>query len=815
MCVDPRISKPATLPPLAEGRRDECRARPEPGLYAADYEHDACGVAFVARLDATPLHETVRRALEALENLEHRGAAGADPSTGDGAGILMQIPDAFFRARRRRRAARRRGATASRCASCPATPERRQELEARLEAIVADEGQDVVCWRDVPVDPAYVGRTAGASAPVVRQLVVAAGGDVAADQDAFERKLYVIRRRFELEGGADAIVPSFSSRTIVYKGMLTAPQLRGYYPDLQDERTESALALVHSRFSTNTFPSWELAHPYRMIAHNGEINTVRGNINWMRARESQLASELFGDDLRKVLPVVQEGGSDSATLDNVLELLVLGGRSLPHAMMMMIPEATAGRADLPPELLGFYAYHQCLMEAWDGPAAVVVHGRPRDRLDPRPQRPAARTLARDARRLGRARLRDGRARHPAPRTSSARAGCSPASSSSSTSSRGGSSPTTRSSARSPTRQPYGEWFEREVVRLADLPPRMPHAAADRVAAPAPDRLRLLARGHEGDPRAARAERRGGGQLDGERHAARRSLRSPPAHLLVLQAAVRPGHEPADRLDPRGDRDEPRRRASARRRTSSTRRPSTRASSCCESPILLDSELEQLRQVHSAIFKARTLDMTWPVAEGPAGMDVALERLCREADEALAAGHQHPDPLRPRRRPGAGRRCRRCSRPPPSTTTSCARARASRPGSWSSPGETRSVHSVATLIGYGAAAVNPYLMLETLGELVELGWLPEGMTDRPGAGPGGQGARQGAAEDALEDGDLDDPVVLRRPDLRGRRPRARARRPPLHRHRVAHRRRRHRDLRARHARPPRPRLPGRRATRCCP
>ncbi len=307
----------------------------EQGLYRAEYEHDACGVAFVARLDAQPLHETVRMALEALANLEHRGAAGADPSTGDGAGILLQIPDAFIRAvlSEELPAPGRYGV-----AMCffPHDAGQRLALEQLLAAIVEAEGQSVVCWRDVPVDPEFAGRTASLSAPFVRQLVVSAADELA-DQDAFERKLYVIRRRFELEGGADAIIPSFSSRTIVYKGMLTAPQLSGYYPDLQDERTASALALVHSRFSTNTFPSWALAHPYRMIAHNGESNTVRGNINWMRARESQLASELFGDDLHKVLPLVQAGGSDSAVFDNVLELLVLGGRSLPHAMMMMIP----------------------------------------------------------------------------------------------------------------------------------------------------------------------------------------------------------------------------------------------------------------------------------------------------------------------------------------------------------------------------------------------------------------------------------------------------------------------------------------------
>src|SRR5205823_9378792 len=188
---------------------------------------------------------------------------------------------------------------------------------------------------------------------------------------AFERRLYVIRRVIESRAGDRIAIPSFSSRTIVYKGMLTSPQLPLYYPELRDERMKTALALVHSRFSTNTFPSWELAHPYRMIAHNGEINTLRGNVNWMRARESQLASELFGDDLAKVLPVVRPGGSDTANFDNVLELLVLAGRSIPHAMMMMIPEAYQGRDDLSDELKGFYAYHQCLMEAWDGPAAIA------------------------------------------------------------------------------------------------------------------------------------------------------------------------------------------------------------------------------------------------------------------------------------------------------------------------------------------------------------------------------------------------------------------------------------------------------------
>src|SRR3954468_24299504 len=316
------------------------------GLYDPQYEHDACGVAFVARLNGEPSHETVQRAVMALENLEHRGAAGADPNTGDGAGILLQMPDELMRSLIDGLPAA--GGYGVCVCFLPQDEQRRAELQALLERTVAEEGQRVVGWRDIPVDKDYVGITANFYAPYIKHLVVAAEGPLADDQDAFERKLYVIRRVAELAAGPELVIPSFSSRTVVYKGMLTAPQLLGYYPDLQDARTKSALALVHSRFSTNTFPSWELAHPYRMIAHNGEINTLRGNVNWMRARESQLASDLFGaEDLAKLLPIVRPGGSDSATFDNVLELLVLAGRSLPHAVMMMIPEAYAGRDDIP------------------------------------------------------------------------------------------------------------------------------------------------------------------------------------------------------------------------------------------------------------------------------------------------------------------------------------------------------------------------------------------------------------------------------------------------------------------------------------
>ncbi|HWF74162.1 MAG TPA: glutamate synthase subunit alpha, partial [Solirubrobacteraceae bacterium] len=339
------------------------------GLYEPSYEHDACGIALVAKLRGEATHAVVEKALDALENLEHRGAEGADPSTGDGAGILLQIPDTFFRAVAGVELPAPGMYGVGMC-YLPTDAGRRTEVEALIEETIAAEGQRVLGWREVPVDERYVGTTAGAAAPTIRQVLVGAANQIA-DQDAFERKLYVIRRVIERSAGRDLAVPSFSSRTIVYKGMLTAPQLPHYFPDLRDPRLTSRLALVHSRFSTNTFPSWELAHPYRMIAHNGEVNTLRGNINWMRARESQLASELFGEDIEKVVPVVTDANSDSGTFDNVLELLVLGGRSLPHAVMMMVPEAYRTRQDLPEDVRGFYDFHSCLMEPWDGPAAVV------------------------------------------------------------------------------------------------------------------------------------------------------------------------------------------------------------------------------------------------------------------------------------------------------------------------------------------------------------------------------------------------------------------------------------------------------------
>ncbi|MEA2478413.1 MAG: glutamate synthase large chain, partial [Thermoleophilaceae bacterium] len=336
------------------------------GLYDPQTEHDACGLGFVARLDGRPSRETVRRALTALDNLEHRGATGADADTGDGAGILIQVPHVLMRATAGVPLPAPGDYGVAMCFLPRASP-RRAELEELLEGQAREAGLGVLAWRDVPVDPEAAGGHARECAPVMRQLFLAAGDTPPGDP--FERRLYLFRRRAEL-ADPDVVIVSCSSRTLVYKGMLSAPQLPGYFADLRDPRLASALAVVHSRFSTNTFPSWQLAHPYRLIAHNGEINTLRGNVNWMRARESALESGELGE-LGALLPAVRPGSSDSEAFDNVFELLVRAGRSLPHAAMMMVPEAWEGRDDLPPALRDFYEFHAGVMEPWDGPAAIV------------------------------------------------------------------------------------------------------------------------------------------------------------------------------------------------------------------------------------------------------------------------------------------------------------------------------------------------------------------------------------------------------------------------------------------------------------
>lgn len=354
--------------------------RPEQqGLYNPKNEHDACGVGFVANIHGTKSHTIVTQGLQILTNLTHRGATGYDPKLGDGAGILIQMPDGLIRDEAKKLSIDLPAIGQYACGLIffPQSAQYRNQCEKIITDIIKEEGQTFLTWRDVPTNNSNIADAAKALEPKIKQVIIGQGKEVK-DQNHFERKLFVIRKRIEhsvkklgLDDPAQFYIPSLSSRTIVYKGMLLANEVDTYYPDLKDERVTSALALVHQRFSTNTFPAWDLAHPFRMIAHNGEINTVQGNINWMRARHESMQSALLGDDLEKLWPLIVEGQSDSACFDNCLELLVAGGYSLPHAMMMLIPEAWSGNPMMDENRRAFYEYHAALMEPWDGPAAVA------------------------------------------------------------------------------------------------------------------------------------------------------------------------------------------------------------------------------------------------------------------------------------------------------------------------------------------------------------------------------------------------------------------------------------------------------------
>jgi glutamate synthase domain-containing protein 2/glutamate synthase domain-containing protein 1/glutamate synthase domain-containing protein 3 len=691
------------------------------GLYDVANEHDGCGVALVARLSGDPVHETIKRALHSLKNLEHRGGEGADATTGDGAGITVQLPDRLMRGVSgiELPEAGRYGVIVC---FLPRDPRRRAELEQLLVARVEAEGQAALGWRDVPVRPDEIGRVARDAAPVIRQLFVGAGAD-APDSDAFERKLYVVHRSAEIQSGEELTIPSCSSRTIVYKGMLAANQVPRFFPDLTDERMESALALVHSRFSTNTFPNWRLAHPFRLLAHNGEVNTLTGNVNWMRAREAQFASELLGKDLKKVLPAIRPRGSDSATLDNALELLVRAGRSLPHAIMMLVPQAWQGRKDLPPELADFYRYHSCFMEAWDGPACVSftdgrVIGATLDRNGLRPGRwvvtndgwvllaSEAGTLVVDEATVTRkGRLKPGRLfmvdleRHAIFADGEVELEIA-------------------------RQKPYGRWYEAAAIRLADLP-EGPLAAPEE---PEALRARQLAFGYsEEDLRVliaplAATGKEPNGSMGNDIPLAVLSDQAPSLFHYFKQRFAQVTNPAID----------PVREAIVMSLESAlgpelnllTETPEHCRKLILEGPLLEDAELARLRHPDQEALPARTLDTTWPLSAGPRGLRAALDRLCSEADAALDDGAAL---LILSDRGVSAERV-----PIPSLLAVGAvhqhlvrQGQRLRVGLIVESGEPREVHQIACLLGYGAGAVNPYLLFESLAALEQAGELKKG------------------------------------------------------------------------------------------
>jgi glutamate synthase domain-containing protein 2/glutamate synthase domain-containing protein 1/glutamate synthase domain-containing protein 3 len=689
------------------------------GLYDPVNEHDACGIALVAKLWGDPTHAVVEKALDALENLEHRGAEGADPNTGDGAGILLQVPDAFLRGAAAGVELPPPGRYGVGVCYLPADAERRLALEQLIEELIEAEGQRAIWWRDVPIDERHVGETARLCAPVIRQVLIAAADEVE-DQDAFERKLYVIRRVIEKAAGPDVSFPSFSSRTMVYKGMLTAPQLPRYFTDLRDPRLASRLALVHSRFSTNTFPSWELAHPYRMIAHNGEVNTLRGNINWMRARESQLASDLFGEDLEKVIPVVRANGSDSAIFDNVLELLVLSGREIPHAVMMMIPEAYRTRTDLDPDVKGFYDFHSCLMEPWDGPAAVVftdgrLAGAVLDRNGLRPGRWIQDTegyvvLASEAGVMT-----------VAPEHVQRKGRLSPGKLFLVDLEEGRIVEDEEVKRRIARRKPYAEWYERSVVHIDDLPERGPRSP--RIE---PLRSKQLAFGYsQEDLRMVIAPMAANGEepvasMGNDAALAVMSDRQPPLFSYFKQLFAQVTNPP---IDPIREEVVMSLQAGVGAEVNLLiESPEQAHILVMDQPILRNGELEKLRQVSHDVFDAATIDITWPIEQGTEGMEVRLDALCEEAAQYVDNGANIL--ILSDRNLGPERVAM------PSLLAVAAlhhhlvrRGTRLRTGLVIESGEPRDIHAMATLIGYGAAAINPYVMFESLDELTDRSLLP--------------------------------------------------------------------------------------------
>ncbi len=702
------------------------------GLYDPRFEKDACGIGFVVNVKGTKSHDIIRKGLQVLENLAHRGAVGCDPCTGDGAGLLIQVPHEFLK--------RACGEIGVRIPGpgeygigmvfLPRDSAQRRLCEAVLERIILEEGQRLLGWRDVPAKEGQVGDLARASQPYIRQFFIAR--DIL-NEAQFERKLYIIRKRMEnailesaIEERGDFYISSLSSNTIVYKGLLLPKQIPLFYPDLADPSVVSALAMIHSRFSTNTFPTWARAHPYRYICHNGEINTLKGNINWMRARQGRMASEFFGDDIVKLYPIIYEDQSDSACFDNALEFLVMGGRSLPHAMMMLIPEAWAGNPDMDMNRRGFYEYHAAMMEPWDGPAAVLftdgkLIGATLDRNGLRPCRYLVThddfaVVASEAGVLSvkpeevrtKGRLQPGRMFLV-------------------DTVQGRIIDDDEIKADIASRKPYRQWVMTNRVNIEDLP--------EPLNVPQPDHASLRKRQQAFgitieelkaviSPMAVTGEE-AVGSMGTDTPLAVLSNRPQMFFKYFKQLFAQVTNPPIDpireqmvmslvtNIGPKanllGETPESCRRIRV------------------PQPLLTNADLEKIRTITDGHFKTKTLPMIFPVAKGPRGMTAAVEALCRQASEAVRDGYKFIIL--------SDRGVNREWAPIPSLLgisavhhhliRECSRTEV---GLIVESGEPRDVHHFACLIGYGAGSVNPYLAFETLTDLVREGYLPEGIDE---------------------------------------------------------------------------------------
>ncbi|HEY7307384.1 MAG TPA: glutamate synthase large subunit [Bryobacteraceae bacterium] len=701
------------------------------GLYNPRNEHDACGIGFVVSIKAERSHDIVLKGLEILVNLAHRGACGCDAETGDGAGILIQIPHEFF--------AREveslgfslppPGEYGIGMCFLPVEPQQRLACEGLLEKTAREEGLTVLGWRDAPVQVDAIGRVARASQPYIEQLFVGRPAGLTADQ--FERKLFVVRKRVEALVAASDMrdkgffyIPSFSARTIIYKGLLLAHQIGEFYNELLDPETKSALCLVHQRFSTNTFPTWQLAHPFRYLCHNGEINTVRGNVNWMNARNSVISSPQF-DDIKKLLPIIQPGVSDSASLDNAAELLTMAGRSLPHVMAMLIPEAWDADSTMSAEKRAFYEYHASLMEPWDGPAAVAftdgrVIGATLDRNGLRPARylvtkagllvmasetgvlsfPAEEIESKGRLQPGKMLLVDLEQRRIVPDE--------------------------EIKHQLATRKPYGEWLAANQVTLEALPEPNRVQGSDhetvlirqRCFGYTDEDLRLLI-----SPMAADAQE-AIGSMGTDTPLACLSDRPQSLFNYFKQLFAQVTNPPIDSIREELVMSLTSYIGTERNILSET--PENCHTLKIPHPVLTNRDLEKLRRVSRGDLLASTLPTIFSAPEGEAGLKRALDGLCRRASLAIKAGYtllilsdrgvdEEFAPI------------------PSLLALTAVHNHLVREGTRTGvaliieSGEPREVMHYCLLIGYGASAINPYLAIETIEELAAAGELPGGIT----------------------------------------------------------------------------------------
>ena len=699
------------------------------GLYDPSQEHDACGVGFVVDAKGRRSHAIVSHALEVMNNLLHRGACGCEPNTGDGAGILLQMPDRFLRKTCGPLGIDLppEGEYGAGIVFFPHDPAERSTIQQLIESVVREEGQCLLGWRDLPTDDHLLGETARSVEPYFAQVFIGRTPDVV-DQAHLERKLYVIRKRIERavdalpgEGKRFFYIPSLSSCTIIYKGMLSADQIDTMFPDLRDPDFESALALIHQRFSTNTFPSWPLAHPYRYIAHNGEINTLRGNINWMRAREALCHSEVMGDDLAKILPVIREGGSDSATFDNVLEFLVMNGRSLPHAVLMMIPEPWNAHESMKPEVRAFYEYHSSLMEPWDGPASIAftdgtVIGAVLDRNGLRPSRyyVTKDDLVVMASEVGvldippenirlKGRLQPGRMFLV-------------------DTAQGRIVEDEEIKDTLAAEHPYGQWLADNIVKLEELPD---------APVPDPDHQTVLthqlAFGYTHEdlriilaPMALNGEEPLG-SMGTDTALAVLSDRPRMLYDYFKQLFAQVTNPPLDAI-----------REEVVTAMESTIGPEgnlleAEPASChqinLKYPVIDNAELAKLRHVDVHGFKAITISTLYPAAEGGEGLARAVDQIRQQASQAIAHGYNIVIL--------SDRAIDEVHAAVPSLLATAAvhnhlvrEGTRTRCGLVVETGNAREVHHLCLLIGYGAGAVNPWVAFETLDDMIRQGMLED-------------------------------------------------------------------------------------------